>query len=124
MTQTKGAIDLYEFQRRRIGLSQRKISENQSIPLSTVNRVIAQFTRESKKDTNPHSCRPRPSERTLRLFKINVEEDPRCKASVIATQADVSPRTAVRYLHKLGYYGRAARRKPLLRPTNIKCRKY
>ena len=37
---------------------------------------------------------------------------------------DVSPRTAVSYLHKLGYYGsRAARRKPHLHPTNIKQRK-
>ena len=53
----------------------------------------------------------------------NVEENPRCKASDIVTQADVSPRTAVKYLHKLGYYGRAARKKPLLRPANIKRRK-
>ena len=129
MPRTKGASDLSEFMRGRIvgqhegGLSQRKISENLSIPLSTVNRVIVQFANEGKECTKHHPGRPGPSERTLRLVKRNVEENPRCKASDIATQADVSPRTAVRYLHKLGYYGRAARKKPLLRPANIKRRK-
>ena len=53
-------------------------------------------------------------------MKKIVEQDPRCKASDIAIQADISLETAVRYLHQLVYYGRAARRKPLLRPGNIK----
>ena len=34
-----------------------------------------------------------------------------------------NPRTVVRYLHALGYRGRAARRKPLLHPFNIERRK-
>ena len=38
-------------------------------------------------------------------------------------QADVSQITAIRYLHKLGYYVRTARRKPLLRQANIKRKK-
>ena len=85
--------------------------------------MIVKFTRKGKKDKKPHSGRPWPSEKTSRLVKRNVGEDPRCKAYDITTQADVCRKTAVRYLHNLGYYGRAARRKPLLRPTNIKRRK-
>ena len=61
-------------------------------------------------------------ERSLRRVKKNVEQDPRCEASDIAIQADVSPKATARYLHKLGYYGRAAGRKPFLRPANIKRR--
>ena len=62
--------------------------------------------------------------RTLSLAYRNVEDNPLCKASDIAKTVDVTPRTAVGYLHKLGYYGsRDARRKPLIRPTNIKQRK-
>ena len=105
------------------GLSQRKIFENLSIPLSTVNRMIVQFTREDKECIQPHPGRPGPPEKTLRLVKRNVEMDPRSRACNIAAQADVSQRTAIRYLHKLGYNGKAARRKPLLRPANIKRRK-
>ena len=105
------------------GLTQRKVSENLSMPLSTVNRVIIQFTRRGKECKKPHLDRPGPSERTLRLVKRNVEQDPRSRASYIAAQADVSQRTTIRYLYKVGYYNRAARRKPLLRPANIKSRK-
>ena len=56
------------------------------------------------------------------LLKRNIEHDPRCKASDIAIQADVTPKAANRYLHQLGYCGETVRRKPLLRPTNIKGR--
>ena len=126
MPRIKGATDLSQFQREQIvgqhegGLSERKISENLSIPLSTVNGVIVQFTTKGKECTKLHPYGPGPSEKTLHLVRRNVEQDPHCKASDIATQLDVSPRTAVRHLHKLGYYGRAARRKPLFRPANIK----
>ena len=122
-------MDLLEFPRGRIagqhegGLSQQKISEKLSIPLSTVIRVIVQFTREGKECTSTHPGCPGPSDRTLHLVKRNIKDNPHCKASDIATQAGVSPRTALRYLHKLDHYGRAARNKPLLRPGNIKCRK-
>ena len=41
----------------------------------------------------------------------------------MAKMVEKNPRTVVRYLHALGYRGRAARRKPLLRPFNIERRK-
>ena len=87
---------------------QRKIAENLSIPLSIVNRMIEQFAREGKKCPKPRPDRPKPSERTLRLVKRNVEQDPDCNASDIAIRADVSPKTAARHLHHLGYYGSVA----------------
>ena len=75
MPQTKGASGLSEFMQRRIvgqhesSLSQRKISENLSIPLSTVNRVIVQFANKGKECTKHHPGRPGPSEKTLHLEK-------------------------------------------------------
>ena len=87
MSRTKRASDLSEFMRGRIvsqhegGLSQRKISENLSITLSTVNKVIVQFANESKECTKHHLGRPGPSERSLRLVKKSVEENPCCMAS-------------------------------------------
>ena len=112
MPRTKRPSDLSEFMRGRIVgqhegfLSQCKISENLSILLYTLNRIIVQFSNEGKECTKHHPVRPEPSERTLHLLKRNVKENSCCKASDIATQVDVSPRTAVRYLQKLGYYRR------------------
>ena len=49
-------------------------------------------------------------------------DKPRCEASDIAKTVDVTSRTAVCYLHKLGYYGIAVSKKPFLHPTNVKQR--
>ncbi|XP_052823425.1 uncharacterized protein LOC128247630 [Octopus bimaculoides] len=125
---TKEAFEVPEFQRGRImghfesGHRQCKIAENLGLLLSIVNRVIAQFTREEE-STSTRSAQPEPSDRTLLFVKRSVEANPRCKTFNLTVQVDVSPRTAVRYPHRLGYYGRAARRKSLLRPANTRRRK-
>ena len=93
------------------GLNQCKISENLSIPLSTVNSVILKFNKGGEEWTATRSCYPGPSDRTLCRVKRNVENNSCFKAFVIAKNVDVSPRTEVRYLHKQGNYGRAARNK-------------
>ena len=100
-----------------------QIAQNLGIPLSTVNRVIVQFTSEGKESTASCSGRSGPSDRCLRAIKRSIEKTPRYKAANVVEEVHVGSRTAVRYLHQLGYDGRAARRKPLLRPANIQRRK-
>ena len=124
-------VELSVFTRGRIagksqaGLSQRQIAENleTSKPLlSTMNRVLVQFKNEGKESTSPHPGRPQPTERTFRAVKRSVEHNPPTTAADVAKMVEKNPRTVVRYLHALGYRGRAAR-KPLLRPINIERRK-
>lgn len=62
--------------------------------------------------------------RTLLFARRNVEDNRRCKSSDIAKQFDVSPRTDLRYVRKLGFYERTAKIKPHLHPADIKRRKY
>ena len=75
MPWTKGASDLSEFLHRQImdqhegGLSRRKIAGNLSIPLSTVNRVIVQFTREEKSAQNLIQVAPGPLKEPCVLLK-------------------------------------------------------
>ena len=104
-------------------LSQWQIAENLEIPLSTVNRVLVQFKSEGKEITPPHPDRPQPTERTFHAVKRSVEQTPQTTAADAAKMVEKNSRTVVRYLNALGYYGRAARRKPLLRPFNVECRK-
>lgn len=49
--------------------------------------------------------------RTLHLVKRNVKDYSHYKTANKTKQIDFSFRIVVRYLHKIGYYGRAARRK-------------
>ena len=125
MPRLPGSLELTDFQRGRIvgqeeaGASQRQISTNLSIPLSTVNRVITQFKNEAKETVEARSGRPGPSTRCLRSLQRSVEREPRISATDLSQEMQLSVSSVRRYLGRLGYKGRAARRKPLLRPANI-----
>ena len=77
-----------------------------------------QFKNEGMESTSPCPGRPQPTERTFRAVKRSMEQNPQTTAADVAKMVEKNPRTVVRYLHALGYCGRAARRKPL-RPFNI-----
>lgn len=125
MPRTPGAKEVSDFVRGRIigqweaGQSQRNIAARLHMPLSTVNNIVDRFRDEGKTSVSPRSGRPKPSERTLRSVKRTVESDHRTTAAQVAEKVGVSVKTARRYLKRLGYNGRAARRKPLLTARNV-----
>lgn len=125
MPRKPGSKEVTDFMRGRIiglkeaGKSQRDIVSMLNIPLSTVNNILVQFTRYGKISSAARSGRPGPSARLLRRIGRLVESDHRITASKVALEISVSPNTARSYLKKLGYHGRAARRKPLLSPKNV-----
>ena len=70
MPRTKRASDQSEFQRGRTIMGQHEGGLSQRIiPISTVNTVIVQFTREGKGCIKPHPGCPGPSESLLYLVK-------------------------------------------------------
>lgn len=98
-------------------------SDHVRIQLFLVNRVIVQYTREKKLSTSLRPGQWRSFGITLRLVKRSMSGNSRCQVCCIAEQTDDSPRAAVNYPHKLGYWGRAARRKSHLRSASIELRK-
>ena len=105
-------------------ISQRNILSNLKIPLSTVNRVAANFKSEGTKTGRSRFGRPEPTERCLRAAKRRMETDSSCKAAHVAQQFDVNCSTTVWYLHLIGDYERAARHKLLLQPVNIERKRW
>ena len=101
------------------GASQRQISRNLSIPLSTVNRVITQFENKANETVEACSGCPGPSTRNLRSLQRSVEREPRISVTDLSQEMQLSVSSVRRYLGRLGYKGRAVRRKSLLRPANI-----
>ena len=116
---------LWNSQRGRIvgqeeaGASQQQIFRNLSVPLSTVNRVITQFKNKAKETVKAHSGHPGPLTRYLRSLQRSVEREPQISAADLSQEMQLSVSSVRWYLGRLGYKGRAARCKPLLRPTNI-----
>ena len=87
MPRLLGSLELTDFQRGRIvdqeeaNVSQRQISRNLSISLSTVNRVIIQFKKKVKETVEARSGRPGPSARYLRSLQRSVERKSRISAA-------------------------------------------
>ena len=78
-----------------------------------------QFKNKAKETVEARSGRLRPSTRYLRSLQRSVEREPRISAADLSQEMQLSLSSVRRYLGRLGYKGRAARRKPLLRPANI-----
>ena len=63
-----------------------------------------------------------PSARYNRALLRTVKKNPRVTTAELGREAGVSPRSVAIHLRKLGYYCRAAKRKPLLRDFHVKKR--
>ena len=96
MPRLPGSLELTHFQRGRIvgqeeaGASQRQISRNLSILLSTVNRVIIQFKNKAKDTVEAYSGCPGSSTRYLRSLQRSVEREPQISAADLSQEMQLS----------------------------------
>ena len=129
------SIELSEFERGRIigmweaGLSERMIQKKSEHKKTTIHDTIVRYRDEGRVKSVPRSGRPVvASARDKRCLIKIVKED---RAQTLfdikdqfngKTNLSVSSTTIRRYLHELGYYGRAGVRKPLVSEKNRKDR--
>lgn len=124
------AVVLSEFQRGRIvgareaGMSIHATCKLVGVSKTTVCRIMEEYSRGKTTADKSTGRKPKLDSRQKRSLKRIVRKDRRITA-VKATaslndslEEPVSTRTVRRELHKMGMHGRAAIKKPLIRPAN------
>jgi len=105
------------------GESIRSIAKDLSISKSAVHGIVSRFRQRGVSKTVKRSGRlPLITTRASRLLVRSVLKSRRSRLVDIAKSIGVSSQTARRELHKLGYHGRVAKRKPYLTEVHIRKR--
>lgn len=127
--------ELTDFERGEIvglskgGFSQRKISDILKVPKSTVGDVIKKYNEQGLTTTASRSARPEILSEYDKRHLINITKENRFNTLEELTEnfntamsISVSSRTLQRALHKEGYSGHAAKKKPFISEDNRKKR--
>ena len=129
MPRTKGATDIDNFTRGRVvgrvegGQTRRKVAKELSLSVGAVQHIYTSF-----RVGNATSARRRPGRpakhfiRNKRRMERLLKKGRRRTLSELACAAQMSERSARRLLHKIGYRGCIAKKKPLLSPANVENR--
>jgi len=130
MPRTKGCTEVSQFMRGRVigmhesGKSERAIAQIMDLTKSTVHNIITRFHQTGSCDVQKRTGRP--SAMTPRLERSMVRsvlKFRRQRIMDIARDSGVSTQTARSTLHRLGYHGRVAKKKPYLSKIHIRKRK-
>lgn len=111
------------------GKTIRKISEMLQITRSTVGNIVMRYKNEDRIDSKDKTGAPsKLTVREQRGIVMKIQRNPRLSAPKLvqdvkaAYNKDVSPATIRRVLHRSGYNGRTARKKPFVNAINRKRR--